>query len=74
MSNIESVVPGLKVVHAIVTPNCRRVRGLHGAFEEAVRRLRKEYLTCDTYDCNAKVDYHVVITLVRHEQEANKEQ
>lgn len=38
-----STVPGIAAAHAIITEECRRNRGDVGAFEEAVRRLRKAF-------------------------------
>ncbi len=41
-----SAVPGINARHAIITAECRRARNNIGAFEEAVDRLRQEYLHC----------------------------
>ena len=62
-------IPGIKATHAIITPNCRTVpRPQHdpdpvaAAFDEAVARLRKEYLGV----CRMRGDgfnAHVVLTI-----------
>ena len=37
-------IPGIRAIHAIITPDCRVVQGgPMEAFEEAVRRMRREY-------------------------------
>lgn len=36
-------VPGTQVTAAFITPECVRNRGVEGAWEEAVKRLREEY-------------------------------
>lgn len=44
MTNVsETLIPGVKALHAVITPACRRNRGASGAFDEALRRLRTEY-------------------------------
>lgn len=59
-------IPGVKAVHAIITPNCRTVeRGddpVMDAFDEAVDRLRAEYEQI----CEWRKDgfnAHVVLTI-----------
>ena len=42
----KSTIPGLKAQHVIVTPACRSGRGVEGAIDEALRRIREEYLAC----------------------------
>lgn len=64
-----SRIPGIKAIHAIVTPSCRTVPRPHldadpvmAAFDEAVLRLRTEYAAC----CQARKDgftAHVVLTI-----------
>jgi len=61
----QSIVPGITAKHAIITPACRSSHTAEGAFEEAVRRLREEYLTCAGLDCNATVSFHLVLTVER---------
>lgn len=36
-------IPGAAMAHAIITNECRSNRGVDGAFEEAVDRLRAAY-------------------------------
>jgi hypothetical protein len=57
-------VVGIKAVHAIITPTCRNNRGHIEAFDEAVRRLKNEYLACQG-DANADANFHVVLTVER---------
>jgi hypothetical protein len=59
-------IPGMKAVHAIITPVCRSNRGDDGALEEAFRRVRAEYEACSQLDCNLTVNYHLVLTVERH--------
>jgi hypothetical protein len=37
-----STIPGITASHAIITPTCRRNRGVAGAFSEAIDRLGKQ--------------------------------
>lgn len=48
-----TMIPGINARHTIITDECRSSRGDMGAFDEAVRRLRMEY---------------VIITKMRHEE------
>jgi len=57
---------GITAVHAIITPACRSNRGVEGALEEAVRRVREEYLACQNAD-NANANFHVLLTVERKE-------
>jgi hypothetical protein len=61
MSN--SVIPGIKAKHAIITPVCRANRTNVGAFEEAVQRLRDEYAAC--LEANEQSNFHLVLTVER---------
>lgn len=58
-------VPGITAYHAIITPNCRVVQGGdEGAFDEAVRRMRLEYLA--TVAGRGLIDdahYHLILTV-----------
>lgn len=64
-----ATIPGIVAVHAIVTPNCRRVdRGTDdpalAAFEEAVNRLRQEYMATLRYRGAAdEWNAHLVFTV-----------
>lgn len=60
------MIPGIKAVHAIISPTCRTNRGIEGAFDEAVRRLREEYLACQG-EHNKDSNFHVVLTVERKE-------
>lgn len=67
-------IPGITARHAIITPNCRTVPRPHlhedpalAAFEEAVARLREEYVAI----CRARSDgfqAHVVLTIENPER------
>jgi hypothetical protein len=59
-------IPGIKAVHAVISPTCRQNRTLTGAFDEAVRRLREEYEACAKYEINSNVNYHLVLTVERN--------
>jgi hypothetical protein len=57
-------VPGITAKHAVITPVCRANRGIAEAFDEAVRRLRDEYLACQTPG-NDRAAFHLVLTVER---------
>ncbi len=57
-------IPGIKARHAIVTPGCRVGKGL-GALDEALERLRKEYLGLVNIPANSEADFHFVLTVNR---------
>lgn len=53
-------IPGLKAIHAVITPQCRRNRGNQGAIGEAFDRVLTEYRTI----VNARKDeyqFHLVL-------------
>jgi hypothetical protein len=60
MSGFNTSIPGVSAAHAIVTPACRANRGVGGAFDEAVARLRGQYerlaADCPTFNL------HLVLT------------
>ncbi|MFW6031349.1 MAG: hypothetical protein ACOC9T_02050 [Myxococcota bacterium] len=62
-----SEVPGLKAVHAIITPNCLVVQGgALLAFDEAIERLRRTYTeTIEARERNGapSANYHLVLTV-----------
>ena len=58
------MIPGITARHAIITPECREAHGVEGAFDEAVRRLRAEYLACQCAE-NRSVSFHVALTVER---------
>lgn len=41
---MSEIILGVKGPEAIITPVCRANRGIQGAWDEAARRLRTEYL------------------------------
>lgn len=70
-------VPGIVARHAVITPRCRTVppslregaaartadSSEVAAFEEAVHRLREEYLAC--LPANPHSQFHLVLTVER---------
>ena len=57
-------VRGLKALHAIITDACRQGRGNEGAIDEALRRIRQEYLACvAAWPLNRGVKFNVVLTV-----------
>lgn len=57
-------VPGVKALHATITPQCRVARSALGAFDEAVVRLRNEYLACQV-KANEGADFHLILSVER---------
>lgn len=68
---IQSTIPGIKAVHAIITPNCRAIHEPVGALEEAFNRLRHMYSQLQVAD-NDKANFHVVMTVERSEPSPKK--
>ena len=59
-----SSIPGMKAEHAIITDACRENRGDEGAFDEAVRRLREQYIACVAgWKDRPGVKFHVALTV-----------
>lgn len=58
-------VEGLRAKHAIVTKVCRANRGVEGAIDEALTRLRDEYLRLVEKDANRNANFHLVLTVDR---------
>lgn len=57
-------VPGIKAQHAIITDECRAGRGEEGAIDEALARIRAEYLLCvPPWRGTRGVNFHVVLTV-----------
>ena len=65
MREVITKIPGIKAKHAIITPGCIQGRGIDGAVEEALQRIRGELLACiegwKDHPCN----FHVVCTVER---------
>lgn len=58
------IIPGAKAAHAVISDNCRDAHGDEGAFDEAVRRLREEYLTClNGWKGTPGVQFHLVLNI-----------
>lgn len=64
-----TMIQGVKAKHAITTPNCRKIHGNAGlgAFDEAVKRIREEYVRCleGWQESEKQPDYHLVLTVQR---------
>jgi hypothetical protein len=69
----ETRIQGLAAKHAIVTPTCRQNRTAIGALDEAIERLRQEYIACTEVLENQDAIYHFVLTVERPDIEADKE-
>lgn len=65
---MNTTIPGLKASHQIITPTCRKNRGVAGALGEAVRRVAETYMDCATAEGNKDVRWHIV--LIREEPDA----
>ena len=58
-------IDGLKVRHAIVTKVCRENRGVEGAIDEALARLRAAFLDTASASANSDANFHLVLTVDR---------
>lgn len=58
--------PGIIARHAVITPQCREGRGVAGAWDEAVARLRAEYAALQIH-ANEEAIFHLVLTVERPE-------
>jgi hypothetical protein len=60
----ETVIPGIKARHAIVTDVCRANRTDEGAVDEALARLREEALQCfQGWKGKEGIQWHFVLTM-----------
>jgi hypothetical protein len=65
----QTMVPGTKAKHCVITDTCRSNRGDNEAINEALRRIREEYLACvDGWPVGKGVEFHVVLTVKRPEE------
>ena len=57
-----TVTPGIAACHAYITRECLRQRGFEGAIDEALARIKREYIAC-----RASIDTgstpHIVLTI-----------
>lgn len=60
----EARVPGTKVCHAIITPECRTNRTAEGALKEAFHRIKGEYMACN-HPRNVTSTFHIALTVQR---------
>jgi hypothetical protein len=58
-------IDGIKAQHAIITPICIANRGIEGAIDEALRRIRQQFLKSVEANANASAKFHVVLTVDR---------
>lgn len=58
------MIPGTPAKHCIITEACREGRGDHGAIDEALARIRAEYLECvNGWLVGSGPRFHLVLTL-----------
>lgn len=62
LSEDETVLPGLKVSHQVISPACRANRTPEGALDEAIDRIRTAYVAYVTAPSNLEVNWHLVMT------------
>lgn len=59
-------IPGVPAKHAIITDTCRTGRGEDGAIDEALKRLRDEYLNCARgWPVGKGVKFHIALIVER---------
>jgi hypothetical protein len=61
---IETRTPGIKAQEAVISPACRANRGVEGAIDEALRRIKEEYMKLQI-PVNENAKFHVVLTVDR---------
>lgn len=54
-------VPWLTAAHTIITPACRANRGVTGAFQEAVERIRDSYHRYAANPANTAINWRLVL-------------
>lgn len=60
----EAKIPGIKALHAVITDACRQGRGEEGAIDEALARLRDQYLgLAKFWSDKGGVQFHLVLTV-----------
>ncbi len=60
--------PGICAQHVIISQDCIKGGGARGAIEEALDRIRKEYMFLEgCWTNNPDVKYHVVLTIEKPE-------
>jgi hypothetical protein len=60
----ESRIPGITTKHAVIRDGCRTGRGEMEAFNEAVARIREEYVAlCRGWPVGKGAQFHLVLTL-----------
>lgn len=62
-----TTIDGSKAQHAIITPNCIVTRGVEGAIDEALKRLRESFMECYRgWASQGKVpEFNLVLTVDR---------
>ena len=62
-------IPGIKAVHAIITPHCRRTRGIAKSLQDAISRIEAEYYDCMTPEnIQEGVVFHVALFVERPDE------
>jgi hypothetical protein len=55
----------IKAKHAIVSPTCRKNKGMPGAGSEAVQRLMEEYYSLARLPINKDAKFHFILQVER---------
>ena len=61
----ETILPGLKAQHSIITPECLQNRGRDGAIAEALARARRQLGPCIDGWKGTPANFHVAVTVER---------
>jgi hypothetical protein len=57
-------IPGIPAKHAVITDQCRRNHGAFGAVDEAVARIKQEFLACIRHHpLGRDTKFHLVLTV-----------
>jgi hypothetical protein len=59
---VSTTLPGIKAKHAVITPTCR-LRGDEVVIDEALARLRSEFLAIVPHWPAETSEFHVVLTV-----------
>ena len=63
----ETIIPGIKAQHSIISDKCRSTHGNPGAFHEAVKRLEEIYYkTCEGWTIGKGAKINIVMTVERN--------
>ena len=60
----ETTIPGIKAKHCFITDTCRQNRTDEGAIDEALARIRAEFMqVASGWDVGNETRFHVVLTV-----------